>query len=203
MNKILNLVNKSIILGLWLFAFYELILHATDMTFSKILTVLCIIPISVVPYLVEKIIKYHMSETFKLLYYAFVTIALILGSILGWYYKISWFDLLAHFLSGVFTSFCALILLKQKKLIKKENTGFIIIFIITTTLSIACFWEFFEFASDKILGGDTQWVFKTGVDDTMTDMLIAFLGSIMFSIYFFCKMKINDSKFIKQLNKVL
>ena len=88
MNKILNLVNKSIILGLWLFAFYELILHATDMTFSKILTVLCIIPISVVPYLVEKIIKYHMSETFKLIYYVFIINTIIISTTIKFNYEL-------------------------------------------------------------------------------------------------------------------
>ena len=184
MNRTINLINKGINFGLIIFMIYKIVVDISYMSFSKILTVLSIIPILLVPYLIRKILKYKMSEVLKLIYYLFVIVALVLGSILGWYYKVSWLDLLAHFLSGVLTSFCSLILLKEKKLLKVENIGFIILYMISITLMIASFWEFFEFISDKLLGGDAQWVLKTGVDDTMTDMLIAFLGSIGFSIYF-------------------
>ena len=67
---------------------------------------------------------------------------------------------------------------------------------------IASFWEFFKFLSDKVLKGDTQWVLLTGVDDTMTDMLIAFLSSVIFSVFYYIG-SITNKKFIKGINKVL
>ncbi len=203
MNKILNYLNMLLVVFLTSFMFYKLIFFASTMTTSKILTTLCIIPIIMVPYLLDKIIGYHMSETLKLLYYLFVIIALILGSLCGWYYKISWFDLLAHFLSGIVSSVGTLIFLNHKKLLKKEHLTLTIIMILAVSTLVASGWEFFEYFSDKIFGGDTQWVQETGVNDTMSDMLIAFLGSTIFSIYYYVQMKINNQKFTKFLDKVL
>ena len=202
MNKLLSLINKLIILFLIGFVVYEVVFLSSSMSFTKLLTVLCIIPIVVLPYILEKIVKCRISETLKLIYYSFTVISLVLGSIMELYYKIWWFDLFVHFLSGLFTAFVSLIILKKKDLIKKENLLFNIIFILAITLTIASFWEFLEFFSDRLFGGDSQWVIKTGVDDTMTDMLIAFLGGIIFSIYFFIRMKMDSSKLIKDLKKV-
>lgn len=143
-----------------------------------------------------------MSETLKFIYFLFVFIALILGSIYNLYRTISWFDLLAHFLSGIVTCVLALIILKKFDLLKKDLPIFHIVFIIAFSLMIASFWEFFEFLSDKVLKGDTQWVLLTGVDDTMTDMLIAFLSSVIFSVFYYIGSKTNK-KFIKGINKVL
>ncbi len=198
--KVINIGFMILYMGIML---YQLICFGTTMTLSKILTTLSIIPITAGPFLIKKILKYEMSELLKILYYVFVLIALILGSILGWYYKISWLDLFAHFLSGIATMIVALIILKKNHLLKKELKWFHLVFMIAFSLMIASFWEFFEFFSDKILGGDTQWVKETGVDDTMGDMLIAFLGSILFCIYYFIEVKIKKDKFIKKLDQVL
>lgn len=203
MNKIYALVNKIIVVTLYVFMLFQLGIKLHSMSLSKILTTLSIIPILLVPLLIKKLFKYDVSEELKLIYYLFIIVSLVLGSILGLYYKISWFDLLAHFLSGAFVSFASLILIKHKRLLKKENTGFIILFMLSASLMVASCWEFFEFFSDKILGGDVQWVAKTGVDDTMTDMLIAFLGSIIYSIHFLIQVKLNDKKYFKKLDRII
>lgn len=203
MNKIYALVNKIIVVTLYVFMLFQLGIKLHSMSLSKILTTLSIIPILLVPLLIKKLFKYDVSEELKLIYYLFIIVSLVLGSILGLYYKISWFDLLTHFLSGAFVSFVSLILIKHKRLLKKENTGFIILFMLSASLMVASCWEFFEFFSDKILGGDVQWVVKTGVDDTMTDMLIAFLGSIIYSIYFLIQVKLNDKKYFKKLDRII
>ena len=192
---------------LWLLTFigimfYQLIVNGQDVTLSKNLTVLSIIIVCIVPWLIKKVLKYEMSETLKFIYFLFVFIALILGSIYNLYRTISWFDLLAHFLSGIVTCVLALIILKKFDLLKKDLPIFHIVFIIAFSLMIASFWEFFEFLSDKVLKGDTQWVLLTGVDDTMTDMLIAFLSSVIFSVFYYIGSKTNK-KFIKGINKVL
>ncbi len=203
MNKIYALVNKIIVVTLYVFMLFQLGIKLHSMSLSKILTTLSIIPILLAPLLIKKLFKYDVSEELKLIYYLFIIVSLVLGSILGLYYKISWFDLLAHFLSGAFVSFASLISIKYKRLLKKENTGFIILFMLSASLMVASCWEFFEFFSDKILGGDVQWVVKTGVDDTMTDMLIASLGSIIYSIYFLIQVKLNDKKYFKKLDRII
>lgn len=202
MKKLLYHMNRLWLLTFIGIMFYQLIVNGQDVTLSKNLTVLSIIIVCIVPWLIKKVLKYEMSETLKFIYFLFVFIALILGSIYNLYRTISWFDLLAHFLSGIVTCVLALIILKKFDLLKKDLPIFHIVFIIAFSLMIASFWEFFEFLSDKALKGDTQWVLLTGVDDTMTDMLIAFLSSVIFSVFYYIGSKTNK-KFIKGINKVL
>lgn len=203
MKIILNIINKIWILVFLILMVYQLTVHGSSYTLSKNLVLLCIVPIVLGPLLIRKIFKYTMSETLKFFYFLFIMIALICGSVLGWYYHISWFDLFAHFLSGIVFSIVALIILKSCGFLRKDHVGFQILFILCFGLGIASFWEFFEFFSDKLFESDTQWVAETGVDDTMTDMLIAFLGSGMFSIYYFIKMKRHPKQFLETLNHIV
>lgn len=163
---------------------YMLISSYDTMKLSKILTVLCILPLIMVPYLLDKIKVYHMDEVLIFFYYLFLLLALVMGSILNFYYKIWWFDLFTHFISGAMTSIIAFILLQENKLVKNKYRWFGFIFILIFTISIAAGWEYFEFISDKLFHGDSQWVIETGVNDTMTDMLIATLAGLLSSIYY-------------------
>ena len=182
--------------------FYQLIFRGSTLPISKILTTTSILPIIMVPYLLDKIFHYQMKEGTQLIYYLFILISLVLGSILGLYHTISWFDLLAHFLTGIISSVAALKKKKKVGLFKKERMGFIYFFMLLFGLSVSCCWEFFEFFSDQIFNGDTQCVKLTGVSDTMEDMLIAFLGSILFSGYLIIKMKRNEA-YMKKVKKLI
>ena len=54
-------------------------------------------------------------------------------------------------------------------------------------------WEIFEFTNDAIFQADAQHVMTTGVDDTMLDMIVALLGSVIvvviYGIEYFLKKK--------------
>lgn len=150
----------------------------------------------------KKVLKYEISEIIKFLYFLFMFMALVLGSIYNFYRMISWFDLLVHFTSGILISMIALIVLKKFNLLQNNLLIFNIIFITVFSITIGFFWELLEFFSDKLLKTDAQWVLLTGVDDTMTDMLIAFSSSLIFCMFYYIANKKNE-KFIKRINKVL
>ena len=95
-----------------------------------------------------------------------------------------WFDKVTHFISGFLTSIVALMLIKYGRVTVKSK-WFVPIFIIIFSIGIAGCWEFLEYFMDMITGGDTQHVLTTGVDDSMGDMLVAALASIMFAIYYY------------------
>lgn len=184
LKKLLKVVNSLLFVFFICFVAYMLISSYDTMKLSKILTLLCILPLIMVPYILDKIKVYHMDEVLIFFYYVFLLLALVMGSILKFYYKIWWFDLFAHFISGAMTSIIAFILLQKNKLINKKYKWFGFLFIILFTISIAAGWEYFEFFCDKLFKSDSQWVMSTGVDDTMTDMLIATLAGILSSFYY-------------------
>ena len=108
-----------------------------------------------------------------------------------------------HYISGILTSFLAILLLVLFNKYDEKDKTFNIIFIISITLMVAGLWEIFEFAADNLLGGDAQRVLATGVTDTMKDIICALLGSILFSLSYLyeCIKKKNlvIKEFIKKL----
>ena len=152
-------------------------------------------------YIIQKIFKIKISEGINLIYIIFVFMAHFLGVICELYNYIYWFDKFVHFLSGVVTSFVAIYLLVKFK--KDKNMFFDILYIITLTLAIAALWEVFEYLSSYYFNLDPQKVALTGVSDTMGDIIVAFLGSILTSISYYFEIKCNYNLLIKKFIKTI
>lgn len=156
-------------------------------TVDNILLLLSYIPVIFIPKIFNYIFKkskIKITDDIEFAYLIFLILAFLFGSIMGGYSKIYWYDSFTHLLSGVFTAFMAIVLLKWLNRYNKKDIVFNIIYIILVTLSVAVLWECTEFTIDKILGTDTQKVLTTGVNDTMKDMICALVGSILYSIYY-------------------
>ena len=156
-------------------------------TLDNILLLLSYIPVIFIPRILNSIFKnkkVKIDDNLEFVYLIFLILAFLFGSIMGGYSKIYWYDSFTHLLSGVFTAFMAIVLLKWLNRYNKKDIVFNIIYIILVTLSVAVLWECTEFTIDKILGTDTQKVLTTGVNDTMKDMICALVGSILYSIYY-------------------
>ena len=156
-------------------------------TVDNILLLLSYIPVIFIPRIFNYIFKkskIKITDDIEFAYLIFLILAFLFGSIMGGYSRIYWYDSFTHLLSGVFTAFMAIVLLKWLNRYDKKDIVFNIIYIILVTLSVAVLWECTEFTIDKILGTDTQKVLTTGVNDTMKDMICALVGSILYSIYY-------------------
>lgn len=189
---IIMLVVNTICLSLSLTGKYD----------SNILVCLSLYLIVFLPKIFRKF-KLNVNDLIELIFLIFILLAQLLGSILHFYGIIYWYDSFMHYISGILTSFLALILLVLFHKYNEKDKTFNIIFIIALTLMVAGLWEIFEFAMDSLLGGDAQKVIETGVTDTMKDIICALLGSMLFSLcylYEFIKDKnLLIKKFIKKL----
>lgn len=182
--KNLSLWNKIIKIIIPLYAVYAIYMEVKNGMNDRIMATAALFLVILVPFLVRKILRYDISHLVEFIYLVFILLAHLLGSVVNLYARIWWWDLFVHCLSGVLTAILGLLILKRMSIDFDKNKWLVIVFSICFSLAVASCWEFFEFTVDKITGGDTQWVLLTGVDDTMTDMLIAFLGTILFNIYF-------------------
>ena len=68
---------------------------------------------------------------------------------------------------------------------------------------VASLWEVFEYLSSYYFGVDPQKVVMTGVSDTMGDIIVAFLGSILVSISYYFEIKHNYNLLIKKFIKTI
>lgn len=169
---------------------------------SNILVCLSLYLIVFIPKILRKASP-KINDLIELIFLIFILFAQLLGSILHFYGIIYWYDSFMHYISGILTSFLAILLLVLFNKYDEKDKTFNIIFIISITLMVAGLWEIFEFAADNLLGGDAQRVLATGVTDTMKDIICALLGSILFSLSYLyeCIKKKNlvIKEFIKKL----
>lgn len=192
MNKILSLVVIAV----------SIYLSCTSHSgIYGILIRLSVIPVLFIPEIIEKIFKFKINEHLKTIYIIFIFLAHFLGSIVNLYHHIYWYDSFTHFLSGIVISFVATYLLVLFKKYDKKSILFNILFILGISFMVAGLWEMFEFISDKLFNKDAQNVLTTGVDDTMKDMIVAFLGTILYIILYIYEECTNKYILIKKFIK--
>ena len=190
-NKILSIIDLFLIVISIVVSFY--FVFTRDNKIGLILKDASIILTITLPYIIERIFKIRIESETKTVFIIFIFMSHFLGATCELYNKISWFDKFTHWLSGILTAYISILLLKYLKVYNKKSRLFNIIFIIAFTLMVASLWEMFEFTSSICFHLDPQRVKETGVTDTMMDMIVAFLGSILYSIYYLYKNKTNKA----------
>ncbi len=199
MWKLFNRLFIILFIVIGIFYFYDQLSRGI---YDRLLIGFAIIPVLFGPWIISKLFHYQLGDVLQFCYYAFAFLGLILGSILRFYQLYPGYDKFVHFISGVITAVVALLFLKKSGTnTAKTPLWFQIFFLICFSLAIAGIWEFFEFFCDHITGGDCQYVVATGVHDTMEDMLVAFLGSILFGVYYYFEMRRGKNNRIQQLEK--
>lgn len=190
MRKI-NKILKIIIIVLDFIGLILIINKKVDCTLLKwfLLTITVIIPN------VLRKIKISINTNIELLYLILVFLSFTLGRIYNLYETISWFDTLVHFMSGKLTFIFGLIILKEFKKYDKK-ISFNILFSVMMTITLATLWELTEFGIDKIFKTEMQDVVKTGVDDTMKDILVAILSALLVIISYVYETKKNKKGLI-------
>ena len=149
--------------------------------------------IGLLPLLFIALLIRKYNKNLELIYLLFLFIAYVLGYGYDYYDRIYYFDVVAHSFFGVFASIFALPLLKKTKRYDSKNKIFNIIFIIIFTLSMAVLWEITEFTIDKIFITTNM---QKGLNNTMKDIISAFLFSILYSLIYFEKTNLIEKLFI-------
>jgi len=157
--------------------------------FSKnYLVVIWLIPLLGLSLLIRK-----YNKKLELVYLLFLFVSYILGYVYDFYDEVYFFDALVHSLFGLFAGIYALPLLKILKKYDFKNRLFNVIFIIIFSLSMASLWEIFEFVIDKIFVNANM---QRSLNNTMKDIISAFLFSIMYAFIYFEKSRLIEKLFI-------
>ncbi len=149
------------------------------------------------PSILEKKLKIDYPEEFEILIIIFIFASLFLGEISYFYLKFWWWDVVMHGLSGLIIATFALslvyILNRERKI--KLNPCFIALFTFSFALALGSIWEIFEFGMDQFFGLNMQ---KSGLVDTMWDLVLDSLGALFISLIGFLHLKGK----LKILNKI-
>ena len=133
--------------------------------------------------LLRRIFRLKKAPLLDAVLLVFIFLAFSLGTVLGLYSYIWWYDLAAHGISGfLFTmvGLCLYWMMREDKSapVGKDAlaaAGFAFFF----SQFVAGLWEIFEYVGFLLTGHDSQNVAATGVGDTMEDMMICLAGSLI------------------------
>ena len=120
-----------------------------------------------------------------IVYLVFIFLASLVGC--GWsvYQKVSWYDIIIHFSSGVVAGFIFYTIFSENS---KYKLGYFWLFMFIVSFGMLCggVWEIYEFLGDSIAGLDMQltagYVGHKAIVDTMIDIICDFGGSLVAAV---------------------
>ncbi len=144
------------------------------------------------PFIIEKQYRVDLPAELEMLTVILVYASIFLGEVHDYYLKFWWWDLALHALSGIAVGFVGFMILfimyKGKKIEARPVT--IALFSFCFAAAIGSLWEVFEFAMDQIFGLNMQ---KSGLLDTMWDLVINHAGALIASAAGYVYIKRGDS----------
>ena len=165
-------------------AVYALILRDYFMIFSAIIAVIG----SMIPAILYRQWRFVLPIELDLILTGFISAHFILGELGEFYVKYWWFDLFLHdfsgFVIGIVGFVWSYMLFYTNKI--KANPWFILVFTISLAMAAGAVWEIFEFSMDQLFEFNMQ---KSGLKDTMGDLIVCIVGSVFSGIlgYFYLK----------------
>lgn len=169
-----NIINKTIIFISTILSIVYLVFFLKAENYIMALACIAILLSPLLIVVLEKILKNKLFFSIKFTYLFMMLIASVLGSVMDLYEFIPIYDSIVHFISGVLISWCAYDIFNYYN--KDYNKLFRVIFIISFNFAVAGMWEIYEYTYDLIF--HTQ--FQLGLDDTMTDIIAATAGCILY-----------------------
>ncbi len=140
------------------------------------------------PELIAKRLRIHLPVEMQFVIVLFIYAALFLGETKNYYVTIWWWDLLMHSLSGIGFGFVGFIILYTLYTYQRVEASPILISVFSFCFAVAIgvLWEIFEFTMDNLFGLNMQ---KSGLLDTMSDLIIDSIGAFLVSVSGFVYMK--------------
>lgn len=146
--------------------------------------------VTLVPILLHRRFQLRTPSILQLLAVVMVFASLFLGEVRGYFVRYAWWDLALHgassFLLGILGFLLVYALNERKDIAVQLKPGFLALFAFVFALGLGTLWEIFEFAIDQTFGVNMQ---KSGLVDTMWDLIVDALGAGVISLlgYFFLK----------------
>ena len=116
----------------------------------------------------------------------------VLAGFLQVYEFAPWFDMPMHYLGGLSVTYSLWLLLnyfQEEKVINQLGLPITILFSFSLLITVAVFWEFGEFALDRLLGINLQ----VSLPNTMRDLAAGMIGAVTVLVYFSWRFRSSTS----------
>lgn len=165
---------RLIWLSLFAVALWALLEWQLELAFVALGT----LAVSVVPVFAAKWADVQVPPSFIAAVVFFVAATLFLGEVFDFYERFWWWDIAMHASSAVgfgLVGFVLVFIMFQGDRFAAPPIA-MAFFAFCFAMTIGAVWEIFEFGMDQIFGMNMQ---KTGLDDTMGDLIVNTLGAVI------------------------
>ena len=158
--------------------------------------------LTLTPAIIERQLQVPLPVEFTLITCMFLFASYALGEAGDFYERIWWWDMALHGLSAVITGLIGFLSLYVFYMTHRIRIAPIYVAILTFGLAVAVgtLWEIFEFLADWFLGLNMQ---RSGLIDTMTDLMINAAGAILAAAIGYYYVKNGDSLLGRRLIRAL
>lgn len=149
-----------------------------------------ILILTFLPAIIRRNFRVYLPIEIDLATILFIFASLFLGEMRSYYTRFWWWDLVLHTGAGILMGLTGFILVyilnRERKSTIQLSPFFVGLFSFSFAMTIGVLWEIFEFAMDQFFGMNMQ---KSGLLDTMGDLIVNTLGALLISIagYFYVK----------------
>jgi len=133
----------------------------------------------------------------------FVFLSLFLGEINSFYVRFWWWDLLLHSFAGLILGlmgFSLVYYMNENSRDMELNPYFIAFFGFCFAVTLSVFWEFFEFSMDFFFKTN---MLKSGLLDTMGDLVVSAAGAFVISLFGYLGLKHYYKAAVKFFNDLI
>ena len=139
------------------------------------------------PAIIEKVLAIKTDYLLRMAANLYIFMTFGIGMIFNGYDRIPYYDKVMHTITGVAFGLCGVIAFyvlkpreKGKIQVKKTEFWQAAFFALGFSTIVSVSWEIIEFVLNLILHNDPQKVAETGVTDTMMDMIVCMIGTLVF-----------------------
>lgn len=197
-------VHRGTLIVLQAIMAVELLLVFRDGQWVNAFLVIAIMAVTLSPALIGRRFRVHIPPEFQVLAVVFVFAALFLGELRGYYARFWWWDIALHTSSGLLMGILGFLLVyvlnEDERAEIHMRPCFVALFAFLFAVAVGTLWEIFEFAMDRIVGTRMQKPMlgdRSGLTDTMWDMIVNALGALTISALGGWYMKRRERSFIE------
>ena len=157
-----------------------------------------ILLLSFAPAMIERRLRVPLPVEFTLLTCIILFASFVLGEVRDFYERIWWWDLALHGLSAMLMGFIGFLTVYVFHMTHRLNVKpfHVAAFSFGFAVTIGTLWEIFEFLMDWYVGTNMQ---KSGLVDTMTDLIINAIGALVAAITGYLYVRNGDSQWGRRL----
>ena len=164
------------------------------------------------PSILERKFRFELPSLLYGFYIVFLYCAIFLGEVRSFYYLVPQWDSVCHFCSSMMMGFFGLmvvtILNRDRHLAVSLSPFFVCLFAFCFSVALGAVWEIYEFAADGLFGMNMQKCMladgtvlagHAALADTMKDIIVDVLGSLLASTIGYFSIRKGDGWYIPTL----